>query len=225
MNIVISYATNKFKKSQDILKEQSLIKGADSVINYGPSDLDNDFVKKNIHILNSSRGGGFWLWKPYVILKTLLNCEYGDKVLYCDSGMYPIENLNYLFDLTNEKKPIILFQVHGKKIKDWTHNKCIEILNFDKNLLDLEQTCGAPQLYTKTEESIDFVKQVLSFCEINEAINDFGDPNHRHDQSIISMLAVQKKIEIFRDPSQWGNNYQRNNSKYPQIFNLHRGNV
>jgi hypothetical protein len=39
------------------------------------------------------------------------------------------------------------------------------------------------------------------------------------------MLAVQKKIEIFRDPSQWGSNYQRNNSKYPQIFNLHRGNV
>ena len=51
MNIVISYATNKFKNSQLILNQQSMIHGANLVLDYGPSDLDSDFVNKNINIL------------------------------------------------------------------------------------------------------------------------------------------------------------------------------
>jgi hypothetical protein len=225
MNIVISYATNKFKQSQEILHEHAIRRGADTVINYSPSDLDSDFVKRNINILKQPRGGGLWLWKPYIILKALLNCNEGDKLLYCDSGMYPIENLGYLFDLTSKEKPIILFQVHDRKIKDWTNDRCIEALKLDRTLLNLEQVCGAPQLYTKNEQSVNFVKQLLTHCENEEAINDFGFTNHRYDQSILSILAVKEKIEIFRDPSQWGNGYYKDNSRYPQIFNLHRGNL
>jgi len=225
MNIVISYATERFKRSQTILSEESLRKGADSVIEYAPKDLDPDFVEKNIKILSQSKGAGLWLWKPYIILKTLEECNYGDKILYCDSGMYPIKELEYLFCLTNVENPIILFQVHEKLIKDWTHNRCIETLNFDRSLLNLEQVCGAPQLYTKTEKSLSFVRELLNLCENYEAINDFGDIKHRHDQSILSILAANKEIEIYRDPSQWGNEYPRANSTYPQIFNLHRGNI
>jgi hypothetical protein len=29
--------------------------------------------------------------------------------------------------------------------------------------------------------------------------------DHRHDQSILSILAVKHNLEIFRDPSRWGN--------------------
>lgn len=225
MNKVISYATNKYIKSQELLQLRSIKHGADCVINYGPQHIDEKFVQKNIKILNCHRGAGVWLWKPYIILKTLIESNDGDKILYCDSGMYPIENLNHLFNLTNKERDIVLFQVHNKKIKDWTHNKCLSILNCDVKYYELEQVCGAPQLYTKTENSINFVKELLSFCEIYDAIYDFDMLNHRHDQSILSILSARNDIEIFRDPSQWGNEHPRQNSKYPQIFNLHRGNI
>lgn len=223
MNIVISYATDKFRQSQEKLRFESLKMGADRVIDYSPKDMDDEFVSKNIKILSNYRGAGLWLWKPYFILKTLQEVEYGDKILYCDSGMYPIRNLENLFDLTSEERSIVLFQVHEKKIIDWTHSNCLSIVGCEPKYYEMEQVCGAPQLYTKTEDSVNFVKEILSYCEIYEAINDFGLPNHRHDQSILSILAAKNNIEIFRDPSQWGNQHPRTNSKYPQIFNLHRG--
>ena len=144
--------------------------------------------------------------------------------MYCDAGMYPISDLTPLFELAQEKE-IVLFQVHNKKVIDWTNPRCIELMGCNERILELEQVCGAPQAYKRSEKSIFFLKNLLSHCENRELINDFGNNNHRHDQSILSILAHQRSIEVHRDPSQWGNNYPRENSKYPQIFNLHRGNI
>lgn len=119
MNKVISYATGRFKQSQKVLEDKSMEYGADQTISYGPKDIEKSFVQKNIKILSNTKGGGLWLWKPHLILKTLLKSNNGDVVLYCDAGMYPISNLNPLFKLAQEKE-IVLFQVHDKKIKDWT---------------------------------------------------------------------------------------------------------
>jgi len=221
MNYYISYATNNWKSSQKLAEREAYKNGAHKVINYGPEDLESNFVKKNIKILSNSKGGGLWLWKPYLILKTLESINEDDKLIYCDSGMYPIQNLDYMFDLV-EDRDIALFQVHEKKIKDWTHEKCLEIYTCNSEIKEKEQVCGAPQVYKKTINSVNFVKQVLESCERYEAISDFGNPKHRHDQSILSILAYKNNIEIYRDPSQWGNKFPRINSNYPQIFNLHR---
>lgn len=224
MNKVISYATENFKRSQKVLEVKSMEHGADQIISYSSKDIDKSFVQKNIKILSNPRGGGLWLWKPYLILKTLLESDDGDIVLYCDAGMYPISDLNPLFELAQEKK-IVLFQVHDKKVKDWTTPKCIELMDCDSRILELEQVCGAPQVYKRCEESLLFLQNLVSHCEDYDLINDFGDNNHRHDQSILSILAHQNNVEIHRDPSQWGNKYPRQNSVYPQIFNLHRGTI
>jgi hypothetical protein len=222
VNKVISYATNNFKQSQKILNEKALLFGADEVISYGPRDIDELFVKKNIKILSSPVGAGLWLWKPYFIFKTLQESNYGDKIMYCDAGMYPIDNLDNLFVLL-DTRDLALFQVHHKKVKDWTNERCIKKLNCSVEIENKEQVCGAPQLYKKTDHSLEFVSDLLSKCQDYDLIGDFGNRNHRHDQSVLSILAHQKEIEIFRDPSQWGNSFPRNNSIYPQMFNLHRG--
>ena len=224
MNKVISYATGRFKRSQKILEVKSMEHGADQVTSYGPNDIEKSFVQKNTKILSNPRGGGLWLWKPHLILKALLESNEGDVVLYCDAGMYPISDLTPLFELAQEKE-IVLFQVHNKKVKDWTNPRCIELMACSEKILELEQVCGAPQVYKRCEKNIFFLKNLISHCENYELINDFGNNNHRHDQSILSILAHQRNIEIHRDPSQWGNEYLLQNSTYPQTFNLHRGKI
>ena len=231
MKIVISFATERFKRSQDTLEEQSYKMGADKVINYSPSDLDKSFIKENFDILKNQKGSGLWLWKPYLILKTLLQSEDGDKILYCDAGMFPIQSLDYLFDLSSIQKDIILFQVHEKINKNWTKKECFEIMQCEEEkFLNKEQVCGAPQLYTKTKNSINFMQELLKYCKQSIIIDPIDKSKekeyfieHRHDQSILTNLALKKEIEIFRDPSQFGNNFPRANSTYPQVFNLHRG--
>ena len=48
--------------------------------------VTTDFYKDNQSILDEERGGGWWVWKPYVILDALSKVEEGDYVLYCDCG-------------------------------------------------------------------------------------------------------------------------------------------
>jgi hypothetical protein len=234
MNVVCSFATNNFLKSQQLLETKCYDFGADKVISYNENDLDEEFIKTNYSILKQRRGAGFWLWKPYIIYKTLLNLNKDDNLLYCDSGLYPVNNLNFLFDLTNNSD-IVLFQVHEKINKNWTKKECFEQMSCnEEKFLESEQICGTYQVYKKTENSLNFVKDWLHFCKNEDIITDnkinkqnelscFID--HRHDQSILTNLGIKNNIEIYRDPSQWGNQYNKNNSKYPQIFNLHRGNI
>lgn len=236
MNKVISFATGRFVESQKTLEKKCLDMGIDKVISYNESHIDKNFIKNNYKILKQSRGAGYWLWKPYLINKTLIESDENDVILYCDSGLFPVNDLQYLINLTNTKD-IILFQVHEKLNKMWTKKQCFELMNVtEKVYLDSEQVCATYQIYKNTQYSINFVNDLLFFSQNEDIITDNNIDrkkelecfiDHRHDQSILTNLAIKNKIEIFRDPSQYGNDYvkQYKNSNYPQIFNLHRGNI
>jgi hypothetical protein len=60
----------------------------DVSLSFNKGDLDNSFVEKNNHILNQPRGAGYWLWKPYVIVKALSQMNDNDLLFYTDSGSY-----------------------------------------------------------------------------------------------------------------------------------------
>lgn len=61
--------------------------GFDKIINYRKEWLETtDFYLDNKEILNMLRGGGYWLWKPYIIIEAMKNFEYGDVVFYVDAG-------------------------------------------------------------------------------------------------------------------------------------------
>ena len=48
--------------------------------------------------------------------------------------------------------------------------------------------------------------------------------DHRHDQSVLSLMTVKYGLEMFRDPTQWGNSEKDlfANSPYDQLFDHHR---
>ena len=152
MNILISFATDQFKSSQNVLEIQSYKMGADKVISYKNSDIDKTFIRENYKILQSPRGAGYWLWKPYVILKTLENCNDGDKILYSDSGAYPIEDLNYLYSIT-DKQDIVLFRLFDKFNRDWTKKDCFNLMNCkEEKYYNTDQTLATFQLYKNNEK-------------------------------------------------------------------------
>ena len=74
-----------------------------------------------------------------------------------------------------------------------------------------------------------FVSQWLTYAQDSRAITDddnvLGSSNypdfrgHRHDQSILSLLAKKWGLTVYPDPSQWGRSHNR---PYPTIFNHHR---
>ena len=71
--IGISYSNYIYQTQLQYCKKSALIIGkVDFFYDYGPNDIDIGFMQINNDILSSKRGNGYWLWKPYFILKTLI---------------------------------------------------------------------------------------------------------------------------------------------------------
>ena len=87
--ILISYGNDPYKRSLDLLEKSSLEKGkVEKFIRYTREWLETtDFYFKNRYILDNPRGNGFFIWKPYIILKTMESLDEGDIVMYSDAAV------------------------------------------------------------------------------------------------------------------------------------------
>ncbi len=231
--ILISFATGRFKNSQQILEKKSYECGVDKVISYNENDIDKQFIKKNFSILSNARGAGYWLWKPYLILKTLNESELDSIIIYCDSGAYPIINLDIVDEMI-DKNNFIFFKNHEKINKYWTKYDCFYLMGCLQEKVVLGEQCNAAfQFYKNNDLSKDLLNEYLRYSENLNIISDIpniygknfdGFMDHRHDQSILSNLINKYSLYMYRDPTQWGNIYKQKD-EYEQIFHHHRGNI
>lgn len=255
---LVNFATPPFYKAQKKLNKSALRFGADKCVSYNKSLLSKtEFYKQHQGILDQDRGAGFWLWKPFIILETLRAAEDGDIIVYSDSGAEIIAPLDPLIDLCRQKEGILLFNVHtphGKHTNiKWTKRDCFVLMDADTSLFhSAEQVAGSPQLYQKNPRSIAFLEEWLHYCTDERILTDIPNrcgldnytefKDHRHDQSVLSLLAVRHGVETFRDPSQFGNHLKLapyridgelapglayssapfTNSPYGTLFALHR---
>ena len=100
--------------------------------------------------------------------------------------------------------------------------------------LDSNHRLGGFSLWKKSRFSMEFVDELLHLAQDERMITDVenrcGYPNypefreHRHDQSIFSLLTKKHDLVSYRDPSQWGNGVKElyPNSNYEQLIELTR---
>lgn len=83
--VFISYGDSSFKGSlKRIAKQARTCHIFDRVDIYTPSDLPKPIRYSPLMIFH--RGGGYWVWKPWIIYNTLCQCNEGDIVYYVDAG-------------------------------------------------------------------------------------------------------------------------------------------
>lgn len=238
--VAINYANYRYKKSQLLNKKTAYKWGADKVICYDPSDIDESFYEKNKKIFEAERGDGFFLWKPYIIEKTLDKVEYGDYIIYADSGCIYENKIGYLLTIMEkENMDIMTFSLENdRKERFFTKRDALIIMDCDSpEYLDTPQSCATYVLIRKSPFSQKFISEWLGYAQDIRVISGYdnvlgydnydGFVEHRHDQSILSLLSKKYGLKRFRDPSQYGVNYRYENeveerSEYPQIFDSHR---
>ena len=80
---------------------------------FDASVLDPVFFARHKRTLAIFKGAGLWLWKPYIINRTLYAMDEGDYLVYADAGVYmsgPIHPLLVLLERLDEKyKGVLLF--------------------------------------------------------------------------------------------------------------------
>ncbi len=222
--VLINYADGLFAKSQQLNTESGLtIAGFQQAFAYQFSDIDRRFLAENRWTLTRSKGAGYWLWKPYFILKTLQELSAGDILFYCDAGASFINSIDPLVEVSIDTgQDIIPFDV-GLTEKLFTKRDAFILMDCDKaEYSETSQRQASFILFRKSPMSMEFAREYLSFGTdiriLSDIPNEMGLPNypgfvaHRHDQSIFSLLSKKYQLKAHRDPSQWGNGGE---DKYP----------
>jgi hypothetical protein len=201
MRYFITYGDDKFKVSRErICRQATEMNIFNSVKCFTPLDIDEHFKQKVGKYWNESRGGGLWLWKPYIVYKTLEKLNDGDFLVYIDSGSHLDFRgrdmfLQYFKLLQN--KCCIQFE-HPFKEREWTIRETYKYFNLE--LDNSLQTIGTYQIIKKCPDSMKiFGDWYRIACERPDLFSlDYNDSYrsadrtfmyNRHDQSIISMLS------------------------------------
>jgi hypothetical protein len=216
MRYLINFADGGFEKSRLSNSMSGLQYGFDSVIQWGKADIDEDFWKENEEILSSKRGAGYWLWKPYLIRETLDMCSEGDLVFYADAGSFFFRDVSPLLNRIEDEKVVCFQLAGGHKEGEWTRKSVIEKLGADpEEVRGTEQRMASFIGVVKNADTINIIDEYLLKCTDPDLIMDkdreedefeeFKD--HRHDQSIWSVLTKKNGITMLPDPTQWGRSH------------------
>ncbi len=234
MNILINYADIAYLKSQRLNSKTGLeVGGFDKVFSYQPKHIDMQFYKKHRTILRQYRGNGYWLWKPYFILKTLKQMTANDFLFYCDAGAYFVDSVEPIFKLCETtQQDIIPFELPFHKEGAYTKRDAFIGLNLDtEKYTKTIQRLASFLVFRKTDFTVSFVNEWLSACQdehmLTDIPNERGQANypefiaHRRDQSIFSLLSKKHGLIAYRDPSQYGNDSKSSypDSEYGQLIN------
>lgn len=231
--ILINYSDKLYQNSQKFNSKTGIeIGGFDEVREFNYNLIDDDFKKENHHILSMNRGAGYWIWKPYIILKMLNTVKNDDIIFYCDSGSFFVDNLDdYLFQkCLDDENGLILFNGNHVNYK-YTKRDCFFYMGCDeKKYVDGKHLTASFQLVRKTDFTINFYNDHLKFAKdhriLTDSPNECGLDNysgfldHRHDQSILSILAIKYGVNLMEDISQYGNDFREKGLK--QLINHNR---
>jgi len=235
---LFSFGNWNYYLTLDKLKESAEGK-VDNILLFKESDIPSDFYAKHVQHFRDRRGFGYWIWKSYFINKMLETASDDDVFMFVDAGNLLIRDIKPLYELcANDEKGIILFDNRDGtddgsiwKNAQWTKSDCFNILNLKSpEYINGDQVNASYIVFRKTEFSIKFFKQFADLCSNYNLISDAPNitenfntafRDHRHDQSILSLLSIRYKITIHRDPSEWGNK-ALNKSSYGQLFQHHR---
>ena len=243
MIIAANYADKKFRRAQRLNSKTARQWGADRVIEYTAEDIDAAFRTANQEILGNPRGGGYYLWKPYVFYRGYQELGDGDYLIYTDAGSIYVDAIQKLIDcMEKEQVNLMLFSLQNEMLeRKYTKRDAFILTGCDEEkYANTPQSIGGYMVCKKSPEVEDFFQEVLSYAQdiriISDRPNTMGKENypdfvdHRHDQSVISLISKKRGIKKFRDPSQYGiiNHYPKEveaRSTYPQIIDSHRLNA
>ena len=224
---LVAFGTKDLKKSAKRLRLQA----QNSKFYDDIKIFDNEFFDKDMNFMveklikdKKVRGYGYWIWKPYFILRVLEEIEYGDIINYMDIGCHIIKKNSrrfheYINLISNEKKWLLPFQykiIDSNLSKNFNYPNREEykftksdLLNYfgflsDKSMLETPQYWAGNFFIKKTDDSIKFIKEWLNiFYERFDLVDDTTSKikNHkdfienRHDQSVFSILCKKNNLD------------------------------
>jgi len=184
-----------------------------------------DFSHHRPFIESNARGWGYWIWKPFLLLKYINRLKEGDIIFYLDAGCEILPENSAQF------RPMLdHIATNGNAFFDYSRYAVFNLAFWCKqSLLDaLQQEFGVvdwlrtPKIWaggfglTKSDRNLAFLSDWFRFATKDNyhLVDDTPSKipqiypffEHRHDQSILSGLKAIYKFPNYRPASEfdWG---------------------
>lgn len=193
---------------------------ADRVRGYHTGDLRKlGFYKLRPWALPSQRGCAFWSWKPFIIHHELQQLQDGDILIYSDIGrpwvrmfrhsLAPVRE--WLEERLQDVMPGVYIPYTGT-VENWTKATTLQQMGvFSADILNSPPIQASFSIWRKSRASLELAEEWEEKSRHLSLIGD-NDPgvdapngpafrDHRHDQSILSILCYQRRLQALGHPS------------------------
>lgn len=195
----------------------------DKVVGKTEADLKADtpfWTKHGRHIESNHRGYGYWVWKPYIVKKYMESeMADGDILVFADAGctmnVYGHKRMTEYLEMVREHESGILsFQMNHHLEQTWTKMDLIRFLAAE-SLMTTGQVMSGIWLIRKCPRTINLIDSWYKVCCNYHLIDDSPSitqnhesfMDHRHDQSVWSILVKQAGSAFIHDETFFAPNW------------------
>ncbi len=217
---LVSFGDSQYRKALNRLASQARDSGFFDLVNMKDEKcLSDEFRLRHKKILNNwTRGYGYWIWKPRVLLDEMLSLRDGDFVVYADVGCHINANgrarfMEYIEKSSQSKTGFLCFSQSSAHLKtknlqvfypenlngQWTKGDLLDRygLRGEISFTDQPQLCAGILIIKVNELSLEIVREWLDGCEQDYSLisdapskspNEKGFVENRHDQSVLNCV-------------------------------------
>jgi len=210
---MMTYGDQKYKHQRVFLKNAAQASGFFNEVRvFDPDDLPPVFRKDFWKVLKCERGGGYWIWKPYLVHRMFNLLNKGDVLVYCDAGceINPAGEKRfkeYIELLKDSESGSLAFQLPHKEI-EYTKREVFDHFKASDQVVQSDQLMATVLILEKCNHASFLIEKwygtlleepLLFTDEKNKLIQHQEFIDHRHDQSIFSVIRKIHGSEIIPD--------------------------
>lgn len=122
--------------------------------------------------------------------------NFAKNILWLDAGVMPLRSIKEIFDIIEKEDIFLVGDIHLNK--NFTKKSCVDIMNASEKELEDNQLSSGILGYKAKGNYQKLIDEAYEYSKIEGCV--VGDEeNHRHDQSVYSILASRyncKKYDI-----------------------------
>jgi hypothetical protein len=182
------------------------------------------------------RGEGWFSWKPLIAFSEVTNHAMKQRdavIIYSDADTYPIASLQPIWEIAR-RDGAMFFQAGDYQNRQWCKRDCAIVMGQDDDKY-LDAPAGNAAMFAIHSmhwPAHQLLMEWLTYA-VNRKANTLdastiapekpGFIEHRAEQAIMTMLCHKYGFKLWRDPSQHGNDIDRDRDVYPQLFHHQEG--
>jgi hypothetical protein len=166
----LTFSNTDFMNCDRILLQAKEFEEFDYILHKTEKDIP-EFIEKHRNFINQYKQGyGLWIWKPKIILDTLLDMKDDDILVYMDAGIFINKNgrerFRYYLSTLKDDKYICVFSANNRYIAQQSVKTDAVMEYYPQFNNEWNTSCYAGlMIIRKNEKSIQLIKDWLGLCE------------------------------------------------------------